>query len=479
MTLLPSQPRLLIGAEWCAAPTAFEVRSPYDDTFVASVPLGDAAMLDRAVGAAHVAYRETRRLPAHARSAVLTRAAGMIDQRRELLAAIIVAEAGKPLVLAEAEVQRAVDTFTVAAEEARRMPSGEVLAVDAYAAGEGHLGLVRRFPVGVVYGVTPYNFPLNLVAHKIAPALASGNTIVIKPSPRTPLSALALAAIVREAGALPGQVNVVTCPTEVVASPLGDARVQVFSFTGSAAVGWTLRARATVRKVVLELGGNAAVIVHDDADVEAAVPLIANGAFANAGQSCISVQRLLVHSAVYDAFRAKLLAFAQTRIRTGDPSRREVLVGPMIDNAALQRALAWVRAAEQAGGRVLCGGAAEGRCLPPTLLENVPAAQPLWAEEVFAPVAVLQRYERFEEALGVVNASRYGLQAGVFTRDSARSYRAFRDLDVGAVLINQVPSFRVEHMPYGGVKDSGLGREGVRYAMDEMTEPRALLMKLE
>jgi glyceraldehyde-3-phosphate dehydrogenase (NADP+) len=458
-------------------PGNLEVVDPYTKQIVARVPVAREREIDDAIAAAHAAFAQTRRQPAFERAEVLHRvAAGIVDRAAEL-AATIVAEAGKPVTLAEAEVSRAAATFTAAAEESRRTV-GELIDADAFPAGRDDLGMMRRFPVGVIYGITPFNFPLNLVAHKVAPAIATGNTIVIKPSPRTPLSAIALAEIVAAAGVMPGQVQVVVPSNELAARPLEDARVKHVSFTGSAAVGWSIKSKSGARRVTLELGGNAGMIVHEDAELPAAVAAAATGGFAYAGQSCISVQRIVVHAPIYERFRDALVRHTREHVRTGDPRRRDVLVGPLIDDAAATRVRGLIADAIAHGAKLVEGGDfIEGNCLSPTILEDVDPRHRICAEEVFAPIVTLYRYDTFDEAVVFVNDSPYGLQAGVFTRDVTRMMQAFENLEVGGVMINQSPTFRLENMPYGGVKQSGFGREGVRWAMEEMTEPRVLLIK--
>ena len=469
---------LLIGADQVNTGTSSAIISPYDDSVVGEVYVGDASHLRRAIDAAQHAFEAaTRRQPAFERGVVLSRLAVAIEQQRAEFVRLIVAEAGKPHALADAEVTRAVGTFTIAAELARQTP-GHLLDVDAFASGRGHVGLVRRFPIGVIYGITPFNFPLNLVAHKVAPALASGNTIIIKPSPQTPLTALLLGRLALEAGAPAGQLNVVTCSNDDAGVPLGDERVKMVSFTGSAAVGWKIKALSGQKRVALELGGNAAAIVHEDASLDVAIPALATGSFSYAGQSCISTQRIFVHAPVYDAFRTRFIAQVRDHIKTGDPRDRTVTVGPMINSAALTRIRGWIDAACAAGAKILHGGTAVGNCLEATVIE-VPHQQfELCRQEAFAPIVTLQRYASFEEALNEVNLSRYGLQTGVFTQDIGRAYKAFEQLDVGGVLINQAPTFRADNQPYGGVKDSGFGREGVRYAMEEMTELKSLIVRM-
>jgi acyl-CoA reductase-like NAD-dependent aldehyde dehydrogenase len=349
--------------------------------------------------------------------------------------------------------------------------------MDAFSSGEGHIGLTRRFPLGVVTAITPFNFPLNLVAHKVAPALATGNTMVVKPAAKTPLTSLLLAQVLVEAGVPAGQVNFVTCSNDDASLLVTDDRVKKVTFTGSPAVGWKLKAMCGRKRITLELGGNAGVILHADADLAAAVPAIASGAFAFAGQSCISVQRIVVHEAIYEEFRERFVERLREAVQTGDPRDRATLVGPMITSDALAAIRAKLDAALAGGATLVHGGKTIGRCLEATVLENVDPALEICATEAFAPIATLHRYRDFDEALAFVNASDFGLQAGIFTRDLQLALRAFDVLDVGGVLINQVPTFRVENMPYGGVKDSGFGREGVRYAMEEMTELKSLIIR--
>ena len=468
--------RLLIDGAWTGAAESAPVFNPYTGEEIARVPLGGAGEIDRALAAAHAAFPKVRGLAAHARAALLLRVAAGIEARAADFVATIVSEAGKPVVLAEAEVARAAMTFTAAAEEARRA-HGELLPMDAFSSGDGHLGLVRRFPLGVIAAITPFNFPLNLVAHKVAPALATGNTMVVKPAMKTPLTALLLAEVLHAAGVPAGQMNFVTCSNENAAQLVTDARVKKVTFTGSPAVGWRLKELCGKKRITLELGGNAGVIVHADADVAAAVPLIAAGAFGYAGQSCISVQRVVIHASRYAEVRAALVAHIAAKVLTGDPWERTTVVGPMITEQARDQVRARIAAALAAGARLVCGGEMRGRCLEATVLENAGASLAICAEEAFAPVLTLHRYEDFEEALAFVNASDFGLQAGVFTRDLTLALRAYEALEVGGVLINQVPTFRVENMPYGGIKDSGFGREGVRYTMEEMTELKSLIIK--
>jgi acyl-CoA reductase-like NAD-dependent aldehyde dehydrogenase len=466
--------RLLIGNEAVDAPQTLQVRSPATGDLIGECAQAGPAELERAVDAAAKAFLRTRTWSSAKRAEFLARAAAALAARREEFARLITLESGKPLKLSRIEADRGAATFALAAEEARRI-GGEVLPLDQNAAAEGRLGITRRLPLGPILGITPFNFPLNLVGHKAAPALAAGNSLVLKPASATPLTALRLGALLVEAGLEPGALNVVPCPGALAERLVEDPRFRMLSFTGSPAVGWELRRKAGRKRTALELGGNAAAIVHEDADLDAAAARCTAAAFAYAGQICISLQRLYVHERVADAFTEKLLA-RTSRLVVGDPLDEKTDLGPMIDEAAAARAEEWVEEALRAGARRLCGGRRDGRWFPATLLEGVRPDLRVHCAEVFAPVANLYRYSDFEEALRAVNDSPYGLQAGVFTRDGARVFRAFEALEVGAVLANETPTWRIDSMPYGGEKDSGLGREGVRYAVEEMTQHRLLVL---
>lgn len=468
--------RLLIGGEWCSAAESAPVTNPFTGEEFARAPLGGPAEIESGIAAAHAAFPQARRTPAHERARLLLAVAAGIEKRQAEFVELILSEAGKPVTFAEAEVTRAQMTFTAAAEEARRQ-HGELLDMDAFSSGDGHVGLARRFPLGVVTAITPFNFPLNLVAHKVAPCLATGNTMIVKPATKTPLTSLLLAEVLVAAGLPGGQVNFVTCSNDDAAQLVTDPRVKKVTFTGSPAVGWKLKERCGKKRMTLELGGNAAVILHADADLDTAIPAVAMGSFAFAGQSCISVQRVVIHESIYEEAKMRLAAHVAAKIKTGDPRDRATVVGPMITADALAGIREKLDAALAAGAQLVCGGEMRGRCLEATVLENVDLKLDLCAQEAFAPIATLHRYHDFEEALDFVNASDFGLQAGVFTSDLGLALRAFDVLDVGGVLINQVPTFRVENMPYGGIKDSGFGREGVRWAMEEMTELKSLIIK--
>jgi glyceraldehyde-3-phosphate dehydrogenase (NADP+) len=469
-------PLLYIGGRWMAAGCTFAVRNPANGSVVAHVPLGDSTLLEEATREAHDAFQRHRRAAAAVRSDQLRALADAIAARSEQFAVTIQTEAGKPIALARAEVQRALGTFTIAAEEARQ-PHGGLLALDALRAGADHHGMVRRFPLGVIAAVTPFNFPLNLVAHKVAPALASGNSIIVKPSPRTPLTALLLAEAAEAAGLPAGLLNVVTCSNADIGPWLANPQVRMLSFTGSGAIGKSLHALCAGKRCTLELGGNAPVLVHADADLSLAVPLIAKAAFSYSGQSCISVQRVLVHASRYAEVQAKLVEYTSAHISMGEPSDAEVDLGPMIDEHAAERVSRLVEEALRGGARLLCGGGRDGSFFEPTILEGVRGSDAVICEEMFAPVLSLEKYDTFEDAVQLVNGSSYGLQAGIFTNDFSLAWRSFNEFETGAVLINQVPTWRTENMPYGGVKNSGLGREGVRSAMEDMTEPRCWIWR--
>ncbi len=441
------------------------------------VRLADPAAIERAIAAASASAPAMAKLPAYERQAILDHVVMRLRERAEELARVLAMEAGKPIRDARGEVVRMIDTFRLAAEESTR-GGGEVLDLAISKRAAGYRGLVKRVPIGPVSLVTPFNFPLNLVAHKVAPAIAAGCPFVLKPSERTPVSALILAEILAETSLPKDAFSVVVCGVEHVAPLVEDERLKLLSFTGSTRVGWDLKARAGKKKVVLELGGNAAAIVDRDqrADLGRVVERLAFGAFYQSGQSCISVQRVLVDDALYADVRDALAVAARAQV-IGDPSDEATTIGPLIDEAAAKRVEAWIASAVKRGARVLAGGGRRGAVVEPTVLEGVPEDEPAWAEEIFGPVVCVAPTRSFDEALQKVNASAYGLQAGVFTNDLAHALRAWDELDVGGVIVGDVPSFRVDSMPYGGVKGSGVGREGVRYAIEDMTEPRLLVLR--
>ena len=451
------------------------VRAPFDGAEVGRLPRPSAAEIEAAVARAAAAFEETRSLPTFVRVGILRRVAAALEARRDALGRTIAAEAGKPLRAARTEAERAAATFSAAAA-ALEAWKGEMLPLDVNAASVARWGVVKRVPLGPVLAITPFNFPLNLTAHKVAPAIAVGAPVVQKPASQTPLSALALRAIVLEAGWPADAYAVLAIPGGEAEALVKDPRLPVVSFTGSGAVGWRLKELAPRKRVGLELGGNAAAVVHADADLDDAASRVAAGAFGYAGQSCISVQRTLVHRSVFEAFRARLAA-KTAALAAGNPLDEKTDVGPMITPAEAERAAAWIAEAVAGGATVLAGGTRSGSVVAPTILEGTSRAMKVEAQEVFAPIVTLAAYDTWDEALARVNDSKYGLQAGIFTKDVGRIQRAFDLLEVGAVLVNDVPTWRADRMPYGGVKESGTGREGPAYAMEEFTEPRLLVLR--
>jgi glyceraldehyde-3-phosphate dehydrogenase (NADP+) len=450
------------------------IHDPWSGEPFAEVEQAGPAEVEAAILAAVRAFEKTRGLSRGERSAFLAGAAAAVERCAEELARIVRKETGKPISLARWEVQRCRTTFALAAEEARRF-SGELLPADILPRYEGYRALYERFPVGPILGIVPFNFPLNLAAHKIAPALATGNPIVLKPAPQTPLSALRLAECLTEAGAPPGSIAVVPCPDELAEAMVRDERFRMLSFTGSAHTGWRLKELAGRKRVTLELGGNAALVVEADADLERAAEKAAFGAFAFAGQACISVQRIYVQRRVFDAFLERLCS-ATDRLGVGDPDDEATVVGPMASPQAADRVLSWIEEAIANGARAVRGATRTGSLVAPTILVDARPEMRVCCEEVFGPVVTVCPYDDLAEAVAAVNASRFGLQAGIFTFDVRKIDYAFRRIEVGTLLVNETPYFRIDSLPFGGVKESGFGREGVRFAMESMTEPKALVI---
>lgn len=466
---------LYLAGEWRETAEKLEDRNPFDGSLLGLVCQAGESEAELAVREAMEAAESLRDLPAYRRAEILLRVASSLSQEKEAFVELMSREAGIPRFFTGMEVERAIHTLTTAAEEAKRI-GGEVIPLDLLRGSERRWAFTRRVPLGPVLGITPFNFPLNLVLHKLAPAIAAGDPVIIKPSPHTPCTALRLAQLFEEAGLPKGALSVLPARVEVAERLVRDDRLRLVSFTGSAAVGWYLKSIAGRKKVVLELGGNAGVIVHSDApDLEYAAQRIAIGAFGSAGQVCISVQRIFVHRPIYDDFKARLIRASQA-LPVGDPLDPATRVGPMIDSANLQRVATWVGNAVKKGATVLLGGRAEPPFYLPTLLEGVDHSCEVYAEEVFGPVAVIEPYNRFQEAIALVNDSRFGLQAGVFTADIRNLLLAADRLEVGGVIWNDVPTYRVDHMPYGGVKESGFGREGLRWAIEEMTELKLVVV---
>ena len=472
MVAAANEKRLLIGGEWVDTGDWVDVRSPYSGDVVGRVAKAGAAETRRAIDAAESAMREP--LPAHKRAEILVRVAGALGRRHEEVAQIISDEAGKPLKAARVEAARAMSTYTFAAVEARKL-AGEMVPMESAQAGEGKLAFTLRRPIGIVGAISPFNFPLNLVAHKIAPALAAGCAVVLKPASQTPLSALLLAELEEEAGLPAGWLNVLVGPASEIGDVLvEDDRVKLITFTGSSGVGWKLKERAPKKRVNLELGNATPVIVTGDADVASAATKVAQNAFAFAGQSCISVQRVYVERSAYDQFVETLVPLVEA-LTVGDPADEDTDVGPVIDEDARKRILEWI---EATSGTVLTGGGLEGELIRPTVIANPGKDDEVSCEEIFGPVCTVTAVDSLDEAIELANATRYGLQAGIFTSSLDNALRAAQELEFGGVTVNEAPTFRSDQMPYGGVKDSGNTREGPHYAVREMTEDRLVVVQL-
>ena len=464
----------LVNGDWRTGEGTLEVRSPFDDAVVAELGVPTEADVEEAVATASSTFEDSPKLSVAARSTALDHISRRLDETQEENARLIAAEGGKPLKWARVEAARAVSTFRWASETLRH-GTDEAMRLDTEAAFGSRLGILRRFPIGPVLGITPFNFPLNLVAHKVAPALAVGAPIVVKPASATPIGALRLAEFFNETDLPKGMYQVLPVSSKVADAMARDDRFRKISFTGSAGIGWYLKGLDPKKKVTLELGGNAGVIVHSDADLDLAAQRIAFGGYYQAGQSCISVQRVLVASEVYDDFAARLTKQVE-QLKVGDPMDETVDVGPVITRSEVDRIAEWVNEAEAQGAEVLTGGTADGPFFAPTLISQTTPQMKVRCEEVFGPVCTITPYQTFDEALAEVNDSKYGLQAGVFTNDINRAFEAHRTLEVGGVIVNDVSAFRADQMPYGGSKESGFGREGLRFAMEEMTEPRIMVL---
>ena len=452
-----------------------EVTDKYSGEVAANVAMADPATIDTAIAATVEATEPMAKMPAYERQAVLNRCVDRFTERFDELANSLCIEAGKPIKDSRGEVSRLIDTFRIAAEESVRM-SGEVQNLEISPRAKGYRGMWKRVPIGPCSFVSPFNFPLNLAAHKVAPALAVGCPFVLKPASRTPLGALIIGEVLAETDLPQGAFSILPCSRDGADLFTTDERLKLLSFTGSPGVGWDLKAKAGKKKVILELGGNAACIVDQDTDIEDAVERILFGAFYQSGQSCVGVQRVIIHDSIYDKFRDRLVSKTKQLI-AGNPKDESTFIGPMISEKEATRLHDWIREAVASGGKLLCGGERDGAMLEATLLEDVKKSESVCTEEAFGPVAVLSRFTDFTAALAEANDSDFGLQAGIFTRDIYKAHQAWDTLDVGGVIIGDVPSWRVDNMPYGGVKDSGLGREGVRFAMEDMTEIRNLVLR--
>ncbi len=480
MTVVGTKPHpIFLAGRWVESPDILEIANPADAAHPAGATYNATeAQYEEAVEAAVAAFEVTRHLPAYERGRILREISAGLKARREELGRLIALEAGKPIRDALVEVDRAVLTFRLGAEEAERM-TGELIPLDLMPASKDRVGITRRFPIGPIAAISPFNFPLNLAAHKLSPAIATGNPIVLKPPSKDPLTMLTVAEIIEAAGVPAGSVSILPMTRELGDRMVADERFKLLTFTGSPSVGWRMKERAGKKKVVLELGGNAGVIVDKSADLDWAVRRTLVGGFAYAGQVCISVQRLFVHADVWDAFMDRFLA-GVAALKVGDPLDPTTDVGPMVDENQASRTQRWVDEAVAMGGRVLAGGRAEetghGAFFPPTVLADVPVSAQVCSNEAFAPIVVAFPFTDLDDAIRRVNDSMFGLQTGVFTNDLAGAWRAFHELEVGGVIINDIPTYRIDHMPYGGVKDSGLGREGLRWAMEDMTEIRIMVL---
>jgi len=473
MAVTATEKLLPIGGEWVETGEWVEVRSPFSGDVVGRVAKGGADETRRAIDAAEKAMRDP--MPAHKRAEILVRVAGYLGRRHDEVARVISDEAGKPMKAARIEAMRAMSTYTMAAVEARKL-AGEVVPMDASQAGVGHLAFTLRVPMGVVGAISPFNFPLNLVAHKVASAIAAGCAVVLKPATQTPLSALLLAELEHEAGLPPGWLNVVVGPSSEIGDVLvEDERIRVLTFTGSGPVGWGLRERAPKKKVLLELGNATPVIVEPDADLDVVAKAMAAHAFSFAGQSCISVQRIYVQRDAYDGFVQRFVPLVEA-LRVGDPADEDTDVGPVIDQDSRRRIAEWIGEARAAGARVLTGGDTEGDLLRPTVIADAAPELKVSCEEVFGPVCTVNAYDSLDEAIALANGTRYGLQAGIFTARIDSALRAARELEFGGVTVNEAPTFRADQMPYGGVKDSGNTREGPHYTVRELTEERVVVI---
>ena len=469
--------RLLVGGKWVKDKETMPVLDKYTGETIGVVPVASKGTVEKAIAAAHAAFPEYSRMPAHKRFRILEKASQLLAKHQEEIAATICREAGKAWKYSIGEVARAVETFQFSAEEAKRI-HGETVPMDASSAGEGRMGFYLRTPVGVVAAITPFNFPLNLVAHKVGPALAAGCTLVLKPASTTPLTAIRLGKILEEAGIPPGVFNVVVGSGGTVGEWLTvDPRVAKISFTGSPPVGEAILRKAGLKKVTMELGNNSGTILEPDTDLDAAIPRCAVSAFANSGQVCISLQRLYVHKAIAKEFTKRFVEFT-SKIKVGNPLEKDCEVGPMIDEAEAKRAESWIREAVGEGAKLLVGGKREGRILHPTVLSRVRPDMKVMCLEAFAPLVSIYEYERFEDAVAMVEDSPFGLQAGVYTNDIRKAFYAVDRINAGGVMINDTSIFRVDHMPYGGNKMSGLGREGVRFAIEEMTNIKMVMFRL-
>jgi acyl-CoA reductase-like NAD-dependent aldehyde dehydrogenase len=466
----------IVGGEKRKSDVKTDIVNPYTNEIIAKVYQAQKYDIEDAITIAEAAFQKTKNIPTYRRADILESIASKLTQRKEELAALMTAEGGKPITYSHSELDRAIFTFKFASEEAKRI-NGETIPLDLAPHSEKRFAIVRRFPIGPILAITPFNFPLNLVAHKIAPAIASGNTVVLKPAPQTPLMALILGEIILESGAPAGMVNVLPCSNELAEGIVKDERFKMLTFTGSARIGWYLKSIAGKKKVTLELGGNAGVIIDKTADVNTLVKRIALGSYGQAGQSCIKVQRIYVHEDKLCEFKKKFIEETKAT-KFGDPSNAGTIVGPLIDKTAADRIESWIKEAVVGGAKILVGGKSNGLVIEPTVLTDVKPDMKVFCEEIFGPVVTVHKFNSIEEAIGGINDSIYGLQAGIFSNDFNNIFYAYENLEVGGVIVNDFPNYRMDHMPYGGIKDSGLGREGIKYAIEEMTESKLMVLNL-
>jgi glyceraldehyde-3-phosphate dehydrogenase (NADP+) len=474
MTAHTAKP-ILVNGQWSQTSSSEPVHCPYSGDLLATVCQADSQHIDQAIESMKQAATEFATIPAHVRAQALSHIANGIAARHEEFAKTLSQEAGKPLTDARREVDRSIQTFRIAAEESTRIP-GETIPMDLAPGGEAYTASVKRFPLGPVLGITPFNFPLNLVAHKVAPCLAAGNPLVLKPAPQTPLTALLLGEVFLTTNLPPTALTILPCSNALAERMVEDPVFQALSFTGSVNVGWMLKGKAGHKRVLLELGGNAGVIIEPDANLEMAVARCVAGGYGYAGQTCISVQRIYVHQSHYDRFLQSFVDKVRT-LPMGDPALETTVVGPLINEQAAIRVETWIQEAVSQGAKIHAGGSRHGSVIEATVLTNVNPAMKVCCEEIFGPVVTISSYTKLQEALAIMNDSSFGLQAGIFTKNIDAMYQAYASLEVGAVLVNEIPTFRADHMPYGGIKNSGLGREGVRYAIQEFTEPKLLIVK--
>ncbi|MFH1215320.1 MAG: aldehyde dehydrogenase family protein [Pseudomonadota bacterium] len=464
-----------LGNKAIFANTELDVTDKFTGKIATRVAMADDKVIHQAISLAVAAEKNMRAMPAYQRQEILQHCVGRFSERADELARALCIEAGKPIRDSRGEVVRLIETFKIAAEEAVRF-GGEYMPLDRSPRTAGYISFSKRVPVGACSFISPFNFPLNLAAHKIAPAIAVGCPFVLKPASLTPIGALIIGETLAETDLPMGAFSILPCRREGARLFTEDERLKLLSFTGSPEVGWQLKKMAGKKKVVLELGGNAACIVDEDADLDDAVARIIIGAFYQSGQSCIGVQRIMIHEKVYDVFRDRLVA-ATEKLVMGDPGDEETFIGPMISEKEAIRLEGWIVEALSAGASLLCGGKRQGSFLQATLLENVPKEEHICRQEAFGPVAVLSQFSSFDDVVSEVNDSRFGLQTGIFTRDIYKAHKAWNELEVGGVVIGDIPSWRADQMPYGGVKDSGLGREGIRYAMEDMSEIRLMVIR--